>query len=367
MADILNHGQWNGFYNKIVELTSQYEPTNIDINNMCAMCAQHDHINWASAICKVDIIALNNKLTVMCLIDTGADSANYISERAAAWLIKAGAEPIIITPVTVCGAVHNKSMNDVCNSNCKVIDRMLDVHVTLCNITKSEYFDIQISAKVLTTTKQKIDLIIGFPTIKKYKLIGKLFPELVYDDMHEGSIEMRKLTDLSPTWSKVQASPNSGISKVRHGRNRQSLPTTGVEHLVVLHTQSGTPYPDEDVALRDATPPWEVVGTNWEKGDTKDEIMQLLQARVFGPPSLQANIMKLCNEYIDIFSTSVNDKPAFIPAMELNVDIAKWQTNKHAGPARRQSEALEAETRKQIDKMLELKVIRPCQNGALVT
>lgn len=311
------------------------------------------------------IIKNNTNIPVTCLLDTGADSGNYLSAHMAARLGSFDITPQSIPPKYVCGSIAN----NMSNNHCKIIDQAVELNIECCD-SNGNLVKFPLTATVLTTSKQYIDLVIGYPTLLQYKLLGKLLPELVFDEcLLKGSTESRNLPDLHTLGSKVQTDSNLGIETgTRHVVGPQLVNASdskqgqqfsqNVTTLAVLHTQSGIPYPDEEVAFREPHSPWESVETLESKGN---DIMKLLQARIYGPPSLKKALISLCQEYIDIFDTSVRSEPALIPPMELEVDVQRWRTKQHTGPPRRQSEVLDAETRRQVDKMLELGVIRRSQ------
>jgi transposase InsO family protein len=86
-----------------------------------------------------------------------------------------------------------------------------------------------------------------------------------------------------------------------------------------------------------------------------DELLAMIN--ICGSPSLQRKIGAVCREFIDIFSEAVRPEPANVPPMELKVDLAKWQTNRHRLPPRPQTRTKMQEIERQVKKLLDLKVI----------
>lgn len=80
---------------------------------------------------------------------------------------------------------------------------------------------------------------------------------------------------------------------------------------------------------------------------------------VFGSEQLQTKIKSLCYEYQDIFSEVVRTEPARVPPMEIAVDSNKWYSNKNRGPPRPQSDIRQAAIKTQVNKYLDLGVIKP--------
>ena len=74
--------------------------------------------------------------------------------------------------------------------------------------------------------------------------------------------------------------------------------------------------------------------------------------KINGPPSLQRKLRALCEEYIDIFDTTVRAEPADIPPMSIKIDETKWKSNKHRLPPRTHSVEKQSQIRQQCDKQL---------------
>ena len=76
-----------------------------------------------------------------------------------------------------------------------------------------------------------------------------------------------------------------------------------------------------------------------------------------GPAELQRKLRLLCEEYRDIFSTSVRKEPAKVPSMRFDVNEQKWRHKRSRLPPRPHSLDKQAEIFKQVEKLLELDVI----------
>ena len=79
-----------------------------------------------------------------------------------------------------------------------------------------------------------------------------------------------------------------------------------------------------------------------------------------GPDELQGQLRELCTEFSDLFSEHVRRTPAKVPPMTLKVDEAKWFTPKNRGAVRQQTPLKNAEIEKQVNKMLDLGVLKQC-------
>lgn len=80
---------------------------------------------------------------------------------------------------------------------------------------------------------------------------------------------------------------------------------------------------------------------------------------VRGPTSLQHSIHDLCEEFKDIFSSSVRAEPAKVPPLVLEVDREKWETRHNRGPPRFLTQEKDRDLRKQVDRLLRCGVIQP--------
>ncbi len=81
-------------------------------------------------------------------------------------------------------------------------------------------------------------------------------------------------------------------------------------------------------------------------------------AVVAGTPALQTRIRTLLAEYKHIFSEELRPEPAKLNPMTIGIDRDKWQCNKNSLPPRPQSRAKHEEIQRQMQKMLDNKVIK---------
>jgi hypothetical protein len=94
------------------------------------------------------------------------------------------------------------------------------------------------------------------------------------------------------------------------------------------------------------------IGREWE------------DAEIHGDPDLQNQIRQLCSEYHDIFCKLVRPTPANVPPMDLHVNLDGWAKGENSRPPRPQSHKMNAEIKRQVESMLELKVIQPSTDAA---
>ena len=75
-------------------------------------------------------------------------------------------------------------------------------------------------------------------------------------------------------------------------------------------------------------------------------------------PQLQAKLMALVREFIDVFATKVCGEPAAVEPMQIVIDEDNWRLPCNRAPPRKHSEQKQKEVRKQVDAFLELGVIK---------
>lgn len=85
--------------------------------------------------------------------------------------------------------------------------------------------------------------------------------------------------------------------------------------------------------------------------------------KIFGPESLQTKIGELLIKYTCIFSSTVRSEPAAVEPFELQVDKTLWEVPANRLGARKMDKVKAYEIRKQIQKLEEIGVIRPSEQG----
>jgi len=93
----------------------------------------------------------------------------------------------------------------------------------------------------------------------------------------------------------------------------------------------------------------------------KNEIEQesMLLPELHGSQELKTRLKQLCIKYKDIFSTKLQKEPADVPPFEIHCDKPEiWASNKNRLPPRIQTASKQEETIRQINDMLENKVIQ---------
>ena len=88
-----------------------------------------------------------------------------------------------------------------------------------------------------------------------------------------------------------------------------------------------------------------------------DDLLDLITFE--GSPALQIKLKQLCAEFRDIFSTTVREQPAKVPEMSFEIIEQQWNHKRSRLPPRAHSSDKQAEILKQINSLLELDVIEP--------
>ena len=291
----------------------------------------------------------NDKLIVDVLIDSGALQANYLNLATAKWLLRHG-----------CNTLGNGEVVDMaCNGSHANTYGVLNFDVTFFNenTCKTEVLP-RLNYSILDT---RFPIIIGLPTIRKYNLTIK-FPSF-FGPLPTATVETTPSNDranLSVSSSPVLAGILAVTDNWRQSwEDAQPTPVTRHQLCLIGGTIKskmellGNCDPDLDHVVWPDNP---FDANFFPPDDTKptDKIT------IEGSLSTQRKIQKLCEDYSDIFSECVRSEAADVPPMEIKVNPATWQTSSNRGPPRLQSQEKQKEIAKQVNKYLELGVIRTC-------
>ena len=89
--------------------------------------------------------------------------------------------------------------------------------------------------------------------------------------------------------------------------------------------------------------------------ETMEELLAMI--RFEGSVGFQAKLRKLCEEYIDVFSTRVRHRSAKVEPMSIVVDRGKWEISCNRLPPRHHNSDKQTAIREQVDALLRLGVI----------
>jgi hypothetical protein len=319
-------------------------------------------------------ITLNDSqyLTVNALIDTGSLQANYVSSRVAEWL---RGQELLSPPMCIVSDVDKVRTNvvnlggtDMQSSTLGCVSFNLNFTNELSNSTE------RISCVAAKIFDSKFDLIIGLPLIRASKLAAKI-PSFFNVSKGEGAPSDDCAVAIVPKASESclcnhRDAPSTVTASSETMSGNARVCTDDFDTLARTHsdarvtTQLSTiadvknkedllDYEDDPDDVQWPDDPFEL------SAETKSADDLLAMINICGSPSLQRKIGAVCREFIDIFSEAVRPEPANVPPMELKVDMAKWQTNRHRLPPRPQTRTKMQEIERQVKKLLDLKVIEP--------
>ena len=167
----------------------------------------------------------------------------------------------------------------------------VELTVTVTNYRTNEPLIVSIRPVVIDTD---FELILGLHTIAKHKLL-----ECIWSELNEVGTE--------------------GVAEYQRGRSeRRNGPIESF--LTALHDKDDVfTYLDDndDIIYNDEI----AYGSNIPEAE--DDPLTNIDAHIIGSPELKADIIKLCQEFKEIFCRHVKPEPAKIRAMKLTVDTLK--------------------------------------------
>jgi hypothetical protein len=304
---------------------------------------------------KLQCDANNHTLTVSTLIDNGALQRNYISEEAMKRIraTEEGSDKACTCKVIKTNSLTCSGLNGFCKSSLGV----LTLDWIFLNELTNEYEKHALEFAIIDTM---YDIIIGKPTIKKLSLVFKLPSQFVSDSDKEKLLQIVPAVNnaaeyFSSAHSSRQPFPSGAteIGNISHNMHSDLCPKT-VTQLSIIEERKNIreliDYEPDDDGIDDR-----YVEPSWNNVVSQERAVDLVG--IHGPPELQQRLRELINEYDEVFCETVKPKPARIPPMEIEIDQSKWKKNCNRGPPRPVSAPKEQEIRRQIDKMLELKII----------
>jgi hypothetical protein len=176
------------------------------------------------------------------------------------------------------------------------------------------------------------DLILGLPTISKFDLLPKLRSQIYSTNPKLVPNNIWERLDL------LHAIKSSLIS----------TPTIVDKADLLDIIEDEAEFSDEFNPLMDPS-------------TYKDLETNLRRPKIFGSSNLRKELHKLHDEFLDIFSISIDPEPAKVPPMELKVDINKWHLPKNKTKIRPQSSIREQAMRDQTKTLLNLGALIPVQ------
>ena len=277
-----------------------------------------------------------------CLIDTGCLQDNLADPTVKQW-VTANREAIeehqwkkATGPCIVCSPISRTCSE--CSSS------TIELHFAFLNERVNNLETFPISLKFLDSLHSKrYDLIIGLRTIKEHNLLRKLATRFFSEPVEGGVVESDQLCALSPIEHDTR-SPNLDYADAK----RDAKPSA----------PGMTPYDAEDISgglgFREPALSWD---TDVKASTSDDDIPR----KVYGSVAFKEQCFALLREFRDVFSRTIDSTPSRVTPMQLDVDYARWHQPANRLPPRMQSTFKEEETRRQVEKMLALGVIRTSQ------
>jgi hypothetical protein len=270
-------------------------------------------------------------------------NGNYISKQQAAILTDAGFK---VEPChdLVSSGIGNRDIS--VRAEGIILMRMLYLN----EVTNKKDF-IDFSCKIIDS---KIPLIIGLPTIRAERLTERIksFFELpscgivLVDSDMEGTFSKIK----RPGKHKASMSPGKNGGLICNMENLTEVCAT----IANMDSLENDPY---QFGIDDGLEPWEVK----KAMDAQTGELDTGLPEISGSNYMRRRLRQICKKYKEIFSDSLNEEPAKIDPMHLEVDKASWERNCNRQPPRRMSTERQAEMIAQIKEMLNIKVIKPSQ------
>lgn len=317
-----------------------------------------------------------NRLSVQVLVDSGAVTANYVSEDVARWIED---QAVRSTPMCHVSTLERDKLSVVnlggTASSCNTLGTC-SCNFIFLNEANNECESLPcLKFKKLDSN---IDCIIGLPTIRKYRLAEKLSSVFVgqggdiypncqvalNDEAEKPQICSCREPSSSTHRPHAMCSPcrEGGLSNSEPSKLPRSRPNIKETHQLCLLADIksseellGSRVADDDEIIWKDNPfdrdPDEISAS--PSGNLIDKI------HLLGTPVLREKLRSLCNEFEDIFSETVKSDPADVPPMEIKVDLDKWQTGRSRGPPRPQSFERQEAIAKQVDLYKKLGVIEP--------
>ena len=283
----------------------------------------------------ISILLSHHRKEIQALIDTGSP-ADYISTAFAGWLQREGYESVPHVEC-VCSPLNNNAC--VCSEN-KI----------LFYISKSNSSEEKIPLSAAVMPLNSYDLIIGYPTIEKYKLLDNLQAPI------EASVTKpfnnRTTSDLVQETSTANTLEHTLLGAILNENLGSTLP-----HISELLEGSGNDG-DDLTELFNSELPWDAAD---DRSDSSPDDL-INQIEMHGSLAFQKKMRNICLRYKHCFSNSVRPQPAAVVPLKLDVNLDQWEVPRNSGPPRVQSDVKQEEIKKQIDKLLLLGVIQPSQS-----
>ena len=340
---------------------------------LCSLCTIQSRIASSHTY---DAAFLHNRLrlNVKVLHDTGAETGSYVNKRVADWLKAQGAVASSSIPKYVCS----------CFGDCKNISECLTFPLVFNDgVNNSKYSKFRITLTFWVIDKLPYDVVIGKQDINNNAVLRNIEHYTQVDAPNNTPTRKRKseactkmpLDNTGPSRDQTLCQPAqlsaTGVSWPPDQGSSANINSRGA----AISSTEEQPKPVKPPGiikhvseLLDYEPAANGIPEKWDSLDEQlnannlmvvTEAPATLPTKIYGDPEMQKDIRSLLVEYSDIFRTTVAPEPAKVPPMELKVDRDKWNNLKGtSGSPRVQSSIKNDEIRRQVNMMLDLKVIQ---------
>ncbi len=276
------------------------------------------------------VLCNNDFLVCETLIDTGCLQSNVIDEDVAAWLMSHG-------------AAKKRVSGEVCSAfagECKALSDVMHFTISFLNLINKRSEEIEVSALVI---KSRFPVVIGLPTILRHGLLSKLF--------------LMK--------SEVIRNENDFVNEKRQNddENRNLVTQTDFICNTIFQKSDLLDYVDEDDQQEMGEFKDHFDFSNQTEAWNATEIVDFFKAQMQEENPMNTAVLALVEKHVNLFSNKLRGTSARVAPMTIQVDLAKWETNKNNLSPRIQTPEKEQEINKQIATFLKMNVIRLSQEA----
>lgn len=307
-----------------------------------------------SQICGTNAIIcyMNYRIQKQALIDTGANSSDYVSSSVAAWLRSKG---MAIEPPTQ-PFVHGAWQE----SRCRILGTVKALTIKLENAFHQpimlELFDIKI-------IEGNFDLILGLPTIRRYDLT-KHFRSLFQNEDGESSVTVKKnqtgqtttpTTSIEGYVAILQSQPDWLCALSAQEIAKADIYSSNSPAISEKHRLEYAKDDLLDILADDEEDPlWMPTITNLLPGKD-DKLDESNLPDIGSGTKFQSNLRRVMVQNSSVFARTIGPEPARIEPMKLELD--NRQVFQSAGPPRPQSTTKQQALIEQLNMMLKLGLI----------
>ena len=296
----------------------------------------------STPLCKTNAVIVyhNNRLSAEALIDSGANSSDYVSTRVARWINEQGLPTETENQSSVQGAWTN--------SFCRVVGTLPLLNVTLINDFSNEISLLLSNIKII---EGNFDIILGLPTIRKYDLTVN-FRSLFGNNPKPAVPHKDKIED-------HQAALAAQTGWLCTLNNEEVMNTSKYSfHTSAVSEKHSYEYAKEDLLEMlnedEEDPIWTPTISNLLP-KTNDMVDEENIPQIVGTSKFHSNLRKLLVQNSSVFARTIGSTPAYIEPMKL--ELESNQLFQSVGPPRPQSVAKQQALIEQLNTMLRLGLI----------